>query len=84
LHVDGDVQQVRIVVSDDGPGLSADAVARAFDRFAQAGVARVGERALSLDLPLARQAVEAHGGTIALESERGMGTLVTIDLPREP
>ncbi len=84
LHVDGDSQQVRIVVSDDGPGLSADAVARAFDRFAQAGVARVGERALSLDLPLARQAVEAHGGTITLESERGMGTLVTIDLPREP
>ncbi len=84
LHVDGDAQQARIVVSDDGPGLSKDAVARAFDRFAQAGAARVGERALSLDLPLARQAVEAHGGTIELVSEKGLGSLVTIDLPREP
>jgi signal transduction histidine kinase len=84
LHVDGDAQRARIVVSDDGPGMSKDAVARAFDRFAQAGAARVGERALSLDLPLARQAVEAHGGTIDLVSEKGVGTLVTIDLPREP
>jgi signal transduction histidine kinase len=84
LHVDGDTKRARIVVSDDGPGMSKEAVARAFDRFAQAGAARVGERALSLDLPLARQAVEAHGGTIELVSEKGMGTLVTIDLPREP
>ena len=84
LHVDGDAQRARIVVSDDGPGMSKDAVARAFDRFAQAGATRVGERALSLDLPLARQAVEAHGGTIELVSEKGVGTLVTIDLPREP
>ncbi|KQN03723.1 sensor histidine kinase [Sphingomonas sp. Leaf25] len=84
LHIDGDAARVRIVVSDDGPGMSPEAVARAFDRFAQAGASRVGERALSVDLPLARQAVEAHGGTIELVSEKGVGTLVTIDLPREP
>ena len=53
-------------------------------RVVSDGAARGGERALSLDLPLARRAVEAHGGTIALVSEPGMGTLVTIDLRREP
>lgn len=84
LHVDGDAARARIVVSDDGAGMSAEAAAHAFDRFALAGAARGGERALSLDLPLARRAVEAHGGTITLVSEPGMGTLVTIDLPREP
>ena len=43
---------------------------------------RAGERALGLGLPLAKQFVEAHGGTIALVSEPGQGTLVTIELPR--
>ena len=38
--------------------------------------------ALGLGLPLARQFVEAHGGSIALQSELGVGTTVTITLPR--
>ena len=33
---------------------------------------------------LARQFVEAHGGSIALQSELGVGTTVTIRLPRTP
>jgi signal transduction histidine kinase len=40
------------------------------------------EEALGLGLPLAKQFVEAHGGTIALQSELGEGTTVTIRLPR--
>ncbi|RZM05856.1 MAG: tRNA (adenosine(37)-N6)-threonylcarbamoyltransferase complex ATPase subunit type 1 TsaE, partial [Sphingomonas sp.] len=36
------------------------------------------ERALGLGLPLARQFVEAHGGTIQLVSEPGRGTLITV------
>ena len=38
--------------------------------------------ALGLGLPLARQFVEAHGGTIQLVSEPGRGTLITVRLPR--
>lgn len=83
LHVDGTRDRARIVVSDNGPGMSAEAQARAFDRFAREGVAGAGERALSLGLPLARQLLEAHGGTIALVSEPGQGTLITIELPRK-
>ncbi len=82
LHIDGTTKAARIVVSDDGPGMEADKVARAFDRFAQHRPSRDGERALGLGLPLAKQAVEAHGGTIALVSEKGQGTLVTVELPR--
>jgi signal transduction histidine kinase len=82
LHVDGTESKVRIVVSDDGPGMTAEAVARAFDRFAQPGISRDGERALGLGLPLAKKFVEAHGGTIELISEPGQGTLVTVELPR--
>lgn len=82
LHVDGSAKAARIVVSDDGAGMTADAVAHAFDRFAQPGVTRGGERALGLGLPLAKQFVEAHGGTIELVSERGEGTFITVELPR--
>jgi signal transduction histidine kinase len=84
LHVDGDKAAVRIVVSDDGPGMDTAEQAAAFDRFVRHGPGSGGgERALGLGLPLAKQFVEAHGGTIELVSEPGQGTLVTIVLPRE-
>ena len=82
LHADGTATRARIVVSDDGQGLDAESLERAFDRFAEPGPQPGGERALGLGLPLARQFVEAHGGTIAMVSEPGEGTLVTVDLPR--
>lgn len=82
LHLDGTADAARIVVSDNGRGMSAKAIAKAFDRFAEPGITRSGERALGLGLPLAKQFVEAHGGTIALVSERGQGTLITVSLPR--
>ena len=82
LHADGNATGARIVVSDDGPGMDAAAVAAAFDRFAEPGIKPTGERALGLGLPLAKQFIEAHGGTIDLVSEPGQGTLVTVELPR--
>ncbi len=82
LHTDGSANRARIIVSDDGPGLDADSASRAFDRFAEPQLQPGGERALGTGLPLARQFVEAHGGTIGLVSEPGQGTLVTVDLPR--
>ncbi|TPG43041.1 histidine kinase [Sphingomonas koreensis] len=82
LHADGTKKRARLIVSDDGPGMDAAAAAVAFDRFARPGMTDTGERALGLGLPLARQIVEAHGGTIALVSEPGQGTLITVELPR--
>ncbi|WP_431470684.1 ATP-binding protein [Sphingosinithalassobacter sp. LHW66-3] len=82
LHVDGGEKAARVIVSDDGPGMPPEAVAKAFDRFAQPGTSRSGERALGLGLPLAKRFVEAHGGTIELVSEPGEGTLLIVELPR--
>jgi signal transduction histidine kinase len=81
LHLDGNKRVARVIVSDNGPGMSREAAASAFDRFAQFGNA--GERATGLGLPLARQFVEAHRGRIELISEPGEGTLVTVELPRK-
>jgi signal transduction histidine kinase len=82
LHGDGDTDNARIVVSDNGPGMDAKAQARAFDRFSRTSEARERGASLGLGLPLARQFVEAHGGTLTLLSEPGQGTAVTIELPR--
>jgi len=81
LHCDGQSSHVRIIVSDNGPGMDAKAQARAFDRFSSVtGENRDGS--LGLGLPLARQLVEAHGGKLSLISEMGEGTVLTIDIPR--
>jgi len=82
LHADGTAARARIIVSDNGRGMNATAIARAFDRFAEPVATRDGERALGLGLPLAKQFVEAHGGTIDLVSESGQGTMITVELPR--
>ncbi|AIT05822.1 MULTISPECIES: PAS domain-containing sensor histidine kinase [Sphingomonas] len=82
LHADGSATGARIVVSDNGFGMDAESIARAFDRFGEPGMQPTGERALGLGLPLARQFVEAHGGRIELVSQPGEGTLVTVELPR--
>ena len=81
LRTDREGEQARIIVSDNGRGMTKAAIARAFDRFAEPGITRGGERALGLGLPLARQIAEAHGGAIELLSERGQGTLITVTLP---
>lgn len=82
LHIDGTEATARIVVSDDGPGMAPALASKAFERFAQPGISRNGDRALGLGLPLAKQFVEAHGGTIRLMSEPGEGTMVLVELPR--
>ena len=82
LHADGDAATARIVVSDNGPGMDAAEQARAFDRFSRVADTRGTEATLGLGLPLARQFIEAHGGTLTLASEPGQGTAVSIELPR--
>lgn len=84
LHGSGTDEAALIVVSDNGPGMDARDQARALDRFSRAGAQAddVSGRSLGLGLPLARQYVEGHGGTLNLISELGLGTAVQIELPR--
>ncbi len=67
---------VRIVVSDNGRGMGADELRRL-----QQGGAIDGGRKQGLGIPLARQLVEAHGGTLEILSQLGEGTSVIIALP---
>jgi signal transduction histidine kinase len=80
---DGDPDNVRLVISDNGPGMTLKEQARAFDRFSRSTVEGGRGASLGLGLPLARQFVDAHGGTLSLLSEPGQGTAVTVELPRK-
>jgi signal transduction histidine kinase len=83
LRAEGGRDAARIIVSDNGRGIAAADQARVFDRFQRTAEPNSGgEAAVGLGLPLARQFIEAHGGTIQLQSRPGEGTTVTIRLPR--
>jgi two-component system, cell cycle sensor histidine kinase PleC len=71
-----------IKVADTGIGMRPEEIPRALEPFRQV------EQNLSrcfkgsgLDLPLAKQLVELHGGTLTIMSELGKGTTVFISLP---
>ena len=74
-------KKVRIVVSDNGPGMDAATLARALEGMKLSADGRAVERRQGLGLPLARQLIEAHDGTLELLSEPGQGTAVIIELP---
>jgi len=83
LSATGDKKQAVIRIEDNGSGIEADDLPRVFNRFdrvVEAGVR--GEAALGLGLPLTQQFIEAHGGTVVLDSEKGKGTTVTLTIPR--
>jgi signal transduction histidine kinase len=67
---------VRLDLIDTGVGMTAEQAAQVFRPFFTTKPAGNG-----LGLPTVRRIVEAHGGTIAIESEPGRGTKFTIELP---
>jgi signal transduction histidine kinase/CheY-like chemotaxis protein len=73
----GDRDRVRIRVSDTGAGMDSETRARAFEPFFTTR-----ERGTGLGLASAYRIVRKAGGRIELDSEPGVGTTVTIDLPR--
>jgi len=79
LSVDAGIERIRINVSDNGPGMSAEAAKNMFLPFTQSGSNKSG---LGLGLSIARRSVEANGGTLTVTSVLGLGCVFTIDLPR--
>lgn len=71
---------VRIVVSDNGSGMTRAELSRALDGL-QSDVDGNLERRQGLGIPLTRQLVEAHGGTLDIVSRKGEGTTASIFIP---
>ncbi len=75
----GDVAQV--AVSDRGPGIACDDLARIFEPFERAS-SNVACAGMGLGLFIAREYTSAHGGKIEVASVPGEGTTFTVELPR--
>ena len=82
LRVERNRHDVRLEVRDQGAGMSEEDVVHAFDRFYRSPTARR-ERpdGLGLGLAIVKQVVDAHGGSISIDSQPGEGTSVVVTLP---
>jgi signal transduction histidine kinase len=70
--------QVRLTISDTGPGIPGEIQARIFEPFFTTKPAGEGT---GLGLSLCRGIIEEHGGSLAVESEPGQGATFIITLP---
>ena len=83
LQVDSSGDHAQVRVSDKGQGLTPREVSRVFDRFYQVDqrVART-QGGCGLGLSIVRSIVEAHGGSVAVDSKLDVGSTFVIQLPR--
>lgn len=77
--------RVRVTVADNGPGIPSEALSRIFDKFGQGPIGRERRRYSSgLGLAFCKLAVEAHGGTIGVDTAPGAGASFWFELPAGP
>jgi signal transduction histidine kinase len=73
-----------LTVADDGPGIPAADTERVFDRFTRLDEARSRDAGgTGLGLPIVRELVRVHGGTVALE-DNDPGLRAVVHLPTSP
>jgi signal transduction histidine kinase len=70
-----------VTVADTGVGIAAAELPRIFDRFYRGDDARRRSDGAGLGLSIAKWIVDAHGAVLAIESEVGQGTRVTVRFP---
>jgi signal transduction histidine kinase/CheY-like chemotaxis protein len=74
--------RAEVVVSDTGLGIAPEFHAKIFEKFGQVDTSETREiKGSGLGLPIARSIVEAHRGTLTVESEAGEGASFTVQLP---
>jgi len=73
--------RMRVTVSDSGPGIPPDKLARLFTPFDRLGAEQTGIEGVGLGLSLSKRLMEAMGGTLGVASAPGQGSTFWIELP---
>ena len=77
-----DGTDLKISVTDQGEGISPQAIPRLFRPFERGTASKAGgEPSTGLGLVIARKVVEAHGGAVSVESELGKGATFSFRIP---
>jgi len=79
LHVEPDHERARVIVADQGPGLTQEQQAQLFEKFERLG--RTGDGGSGLGLYISRRLARAMGGDLTVESAPGQGARFTLELP---
>lgn len=82
LRVEREGDRARVVVADQGEGLTQEQQARAFEKFERLG--RTGDGGSGLGLYISRRLARAMGGELTVDSAPGQGARFTLDLPADP
>ena len=83
VHVSASRDQVRIAVTDSGPGLPEHVLPHVFARFYKADTARARTPGSGLGLAIALENARLHGGDLTAENAAGGGARFVLRLPRE-
>ncbi|MBL8483736.1 MAG: HAMP domain-containing histidine kinase, partial [Rhodocyclaceae bacterium] len=73
--------QVLLIVSDEGVGIPAGELEAVFDKFVQSSLTRSGAGGTGLGLPICREIIAAHGGTISARANLRGGADIVVCLP---
>lgn len=82
LQVESNAGRARIIVADQGEGMTPEQQARVFEKFERLG--RSGDGGSGLGLYISRRLARAMGGDLTVESAPGQGARFTLDLPGNP
>lgn len=81
LHICEDIQQAKIIISDNGKGIAPDKLPHIFERMYQCDQSR-SAKGNGLGLAIVKELISVHKGTITAENSSDKGTVFTILLPK--
>lgn len=80
IKLEGQDKEVRFEISDTGPGIAEENIAKIFDKFERVTAEK--QEGTGLGLPIAKDIVELHKGKMWAESEFGKGSKFIFTIPR--